>query len=412
MLALRRARRAGPGAATARRLTAARGAACCSAASPSATSPREGAWRSGAAPSRRNAFRRSCCGLTRDLAAGAAGELVAELEQLVAEHPFEERLWGQLMLALFRAGRQADALEAFQRARRVLSSELGLEPGEPLVPSPAADPRRRRDVAATLRPRRVRPRRRPRRAPSRSASNLPRAARRGSSVVRASSTALAGLLADPDVQLDHADRSRGRRQDPARARAGAAPRARGYGDGARLRSARAAHGRHPDRRRDRCRPLPSRRRSTASARTALPPTCATASCCSSLDNFEHLLDGARPGRRPPRATRRGLADAGRRVGSRCASVASGSSRSSRCGCPPAIPRVTTSESPAVQMFLQCALATNRRLEIDAGTTRTSPRHLSRARRPAAGDRTGRVARRAGAEAGADRRAARPTAVDR
>jgi predicted ATPase/DNA-binding SARP family transcriptional activator len=67
-----------------------------------------------------------------DFEAGAAGELVGELSGLVAEHPFEERVWGQLMLALYRAGRQADALEAYQQARRQLSGELGLEPGEPL----------------------------------------------------------------------------------------------------------------------------------------------------------------------------------------------------------------------------------------------------------------------------------------
>jgi predicted ATPase/DNA-binding SARP family transcriptional activator len=68
-----------------------------------------------------------------DLAAGAAGELVAELESLVSEHPFEERVWGQLMLALYRSGRQAAALDAFARARRGFAAELGLEPGEQLV---------------------------------------------------------------------------------------------------------------------------------------------------------------------------------------------------------------------------------------------------------------------------------------
>jgi predicted ATPase/DNA-binding SARP family transcriptional activator len=67
-----------------------------------------------------------------DLAAGAAGELVAELESLASVHPFEERLWGQLMLALYRSGRQADALNAFARARREFAVELGLEPGEQL----------------------------------------------------------------------------------------------------------------------------------------------------------------------------------------------------------------------------------------------------------------------------------------
>ena len=68
-----------------------------------------------------------------DLAAGAAGELVAELEGLVAEHQFEERLWGQLMLALHRADRQVDALDAYQRVRRLFAAELGLDPGEPLA---------------------------------------------------------------------------------------------------------------------------------------------------------------------------------------------------------------------------------------------------------------------------------------
>jgi len=50
--------------------------------------------------------------LEAELALGMHAELVAELEALVGEHPFRERLWGQLMLALYRSGRQADALEA------------------------------------------------------------------------------------------------------------------------------------------------------------------------------------------------------------------------------------------------------------------------------------------------------------
>jgi predicted ATPase/DNA-binding SARP family transcriptional activator len=66
-----------------------------------------------------------------DLAAGAASELVPELDQLTAEHPYEDRVWGQLMLALYRAGRQIDALDAYQRARSV-ATELGLQPGEAL----------------------------------------------------------------------------------------------------------------------------------------------------------------------------------------------------------------------------------------------------------------------------------------
>lgn len=64
-----------------------------------------------------------------DLSAGLHDELVPELELLVDQHPFRERLWGHLMVALYRCGRQADALSAYQRARAVLSEELGLEPG-------------------------------------------------------------------------------------------------------------------------------------------------------------------------------------------------------------------------------------------------------------------------------------------
>ena len=63
-----------------------------------------------------------------DLAAGRHAELVGELEALIAEHPLRERLRGQLMLALYRSGRQAEALHAYQVARRELSDELGLEP--------------------------------------------------------------------------------------------------------------------------------------------------------------------------------------------------------------------------------------------------------------------------------------------
>jgi predicted ATPase/DNA-binding SARP family transcriptional activator len=63
-----------------------------------------------------------------DLAVRRHAAVVAELERLVAEHPFRERLWGQLMVALYRAGRQAEALQAFRRAREVLGEELGLEP--------------------------------------------------------------------------------------------------------------------------------------------------------------------------------------------------------------------------------------------------------------------------------------------
>jgi DNA-binding SARP family transcriptional activator len=66
------------------------------------------------------------------LALGAHAELVAQLETLIAEHPYRERLRAQLMLALYRSERQADALQAYQDARRTLVEELGIEPGERL----------------------------------------------------------------------------------------------------------------------------------------------------------------------------------------------------------------------------------------------------------------------------------------
>jgi DNA-binding SARP family transcriptional activator/Tfp pilus assembly protein PilF len=67
-----------------------------------------------------------------DLAIGVHADLIAELRDLVAKHPLRERLHGQLMLALYRADRQADALAAFRDARRHLHDELGVEPGAAL----------------------------------------------------------------------------------------------------------------------------------------------------------------------------------------------------------------------------------------------------------------------------------------
>jgi peptide/nickel transport system substrate-binding protein len=66
------------------------------------------------------------------LAAGDHRRVVAELDQLVTEHPLRERLHAQRMLALYRCGRQAEALEAYRHARRVLVEEVGVEPGPEL----------------------------------------------------------------------------------------------------------------------------------------------------------------------------------------------------------------------------------------------------------------------------------------
>ena len=63
------------------------------------------------------------------LAAGRVAEIIGELEAAVAEAPLRERRWGQLMLALYRAGRQGEALGAYQRARALLADELGVDPG-------------------------------------------------------------------------------------------------------------------------------------------------------------------------------------------------------------------------------------------------------------------------------------------
>src|SRR5215469_5893935 len=66
------------------------------------------------------------------LALGRARELIGELELAVAEQPLRERRWALLMLALYRAGRQADALGAYHRARAVLRDEVGVDPGAEL----------------------------------------------------------------------------------------------------------------------------------------------------------------------------------------------------------------------------------------------------------------------------------------
>jgi DNA-binding SARP family transcriptional activator len=70
--------------------------------------------------------------LEADLRLGRHRELAAELEGLLRDHPLRERLWAQLLLALYRSGRQADALLAYQRARSILVEELGIDPGAEL----------------------------------------------------------------------------------------------------------------------------------------------------------------------------------------------------------------------------------------------------------------------------------------
>jgi DNA-binding SARP family transcriptional activator len=107
-----------------------------------------------------------------ELASGLHAQLIGELTELVAAHPLRERLRGQLMLALYRDGRQADALELYRRTRETFTAELGIEPGPALqelqravlrqdaalAPARPADPERSilvapqdgRDMAALL----------------------------------------------------------------------------------------------------------------------------------------------------------------------------------------------------------------------------------------------------------------------
>ena len=87
--------------------------------------PRSLAWRSGGG-------RRSRRRVEAELAIGRHADLVAELEAAVAEQPLREHLHGQLMLALYRCGRQAEALEAYRTARATLVEEIGVEPGAEL----------------------------------------------------------------------------------------------------------------------------------------------------------------------------------------------------------------------------------------------------------------------------------------
>jgi class 3 adenylate cyclase/DNA-binding winged helix-turn-helix (wHTH) protein len=99
--------------------------------------------------------------LEADLALGHA-DVVAELEALVGAHPFRERLRAQLMLALYRSGRQADALAVYRDARHALVEELGIEPGQDLRqleqailqqdPALAPPGRRRERIDASLPP--------------------------------------------------------------------------------------------------------------------------------------------------------------------------------------------------------------------------------------------------------------------
>jgi DNA-binding SARP family transcriptional activator len=84
---------------------------------------------------------------------GEHREIVSELQHAVHECPFRERLWKQLMLALYRSGRTADALEAYQSARHIYVEQLGLEPGPELRRTQEAILAHDPEVAVPFRPR-------------------------------------------------------------------------------------------------------------------------------------------------------------------------------------------------------------------------------------------------------------------
>ncbi|HEX8093241.1 AfsR/SARP family transcriptional regulator [Jatrophihabitans sp.] len=94
--------------------------------------------------------------LQSELGMGLGPDLVAELDGLVTTHPLRERLWVQYMTSLYRSGRQAEALSAYQRARALLADELGLEPSVELAETHrrilAQDPRLLPEPAAVVLP--------------------------------------------------------------------------------------------------------------------------------------------------------------------------------------------------------------------------------------------------------------------
>jgi len=122
-----------------------------------------------------------------ELALGLDDGLVAELEGLAAAHPYRERLRAQLMVALYRAGRQADALDAFQQARRVLVDELGIDPSRELQDLERAILRQDPSLTAGAAP--------PRPAPELPAAPTPLVGR------RLELAAASALFRGPDVRL-------------------------------------------------------------------------------------------------------------------------------------------------------------------------------------------------------------------
>ncbi len=138
------------------------------------------------------------------LALGRHGEVVSGLEGLIEDHPYRERLRGQLILALYRCDRQADALQAYQDARRSLVDELGIEPGERLRELERAvlaqDPALALALPPPARPQPAEPPPGPREAPAR---EVTRSARRLVSIVFADIVGSTGLAERLDPESMH-----------------------------------------------------------------------------------------------------------------------------------------------------------------------------------------------------------------
>ena len=292
-----------------------------------------------------------------ELADGAATELLIELERLTDEHPFEEQLWGQLILALYRAGRAGEALEAFQRIRRRFSAELGMEPGEPLTRLQqrvlARDPTLLLGAPTATPPRST-------------ASRLPRPPTR--LVGREQElTALDGLLADPDVRLITLTGPGGvgktrllvelARRREADYRDGAVfVRLEGLTDPALVAAEIAAT-------------LAQRDGADGPGADGLPAYLRERELLIVIDNFEHLITAAMliaellelaPGIRVIISSRTAL----RIRGEHTFTVE-----------PLALPGddsdAAVAHSPAVQLFLQRATESNRKLEVDVTVSRTA-----------------------------------------
>jgi predicted ATPase/DNA-binding SARP family transcriptional activator len=312
-----------------------------------------------------------------DLDRDGAGELVAELERIAAEHRFEERVWGQLMLALHRAGRQADALDAYQRARRTLAEELGLEPGQQLAqlqqrilerdpallpqagpdsrPSPASGPALAATATAGA-------------GAGARASNLPRPMTR--LVGREDELrALTGLLADPDVRLVTLTGPGGVGKTRLLIEL-AARHEQSYSDGVAF--VRLEHVTDPALvAAEIASAIAQRDRSEGPGADALPNYLRDRELLLVIDNFEHLMSAAiLPAELLGSASRLRVL-----VSSRTPLRIRGEQVFEVDPLP--LPANETehevSESPAVQMFLQCALASNRSLVVGPSVSLTVAR---------------------------------------